>query len=322
MPPPKKTLNRCHHQANRGKRLMLTTINSPSYDSGNHDPNPFPSPRWFYIKNQEIHDTHKQIALHFLTTAVECQKADGAAALNSNLPLCLNEIRSKSYECCHSRVSIRINRSSRQARRRRSQSYEFSRGIGQRSGFAAGSNCGDQSCCRCLDGRRKCRMVRNGVRAIRRHDSQSRQAEARTCRLATPRVLSDGPSRYQHNYRRLAKTQRARFAIASVLEPEQSTRCHLGGHYGSLYGCCFTPTNPGRCQSSGFDGLSSGYSIVCKTRRPALFRMACQGDHPLFSRSNYCRSLPRKWNTSGFRQLQTLPHAGVKARHIALRGLR
>lgn len=68
MQPTQITLNRCDHQANHGELLMLTPNNRPSYDSGSHDPNPFPGPRWLYVKNQDIHDAHKQIALHNLLT--------------------------------------------------------------------------------------------------------------------------------------------------------------------------------------------------------------------------------------------------------------
>lgn len=68
MQPTQITLNWCHHQTSRGERLMFATNNRPSRDPKNNYPNPIPSPRSLYVKNQDIHNAHKQIAFHNLVT--------------------------------------------------------------------------------------------------------------------------------------------------------------------------------------------------------------------------------------------------------------
>ena len=117
MQPTKVTLNRCNHQANHGERLMLTPNNRPSYNSGNHDPNPFPSPRWLYAKNQDIHDAHKHIAFHNLETLLAALRPNQESQLfldHSHFTLwnysCLNKKRSLESGKGSCKVSQEVDR--------------------------------------------------------------------------------------------------------------------------------------------------------------------------------------------------------------------
>lgn len=120
MQPTQITLNRCDQQANHGKRLMLTPNNRPCYDSGSHDPNPFPTPRWPYVENQDIQDAHKHITFHNVETLLAALRPNQESQLFLDLShftlwnySCLNEERSLDSGEDYCKVSQEVDRRSR-----------------------------------------------------------------------------------------------------------------------------------------------------------------------------------------------------------------